>query len=119
MLGQFMAVQQINHDQNFKELISTFFLEFLELFLPDMASTIDPNSVTFLQQEYFIDLVEGEENVIDLLAEVKQAGQDTTFLVHIEPQSSSQTIFPARMFFYFARLHQSHRQRIYPIPLFS
>jgi predicted transposase/invertase (TIGR01784 family) len=114
-----MAVQQINHDQNFKELISTFFLEFLELFLPEIASTIDSNSVTFLQQEYFVDLVEGEEKVIDLLAEVKQAGQDATFLIHIEPQSTSQTIFPARMFFYFARLHQSHRQRIYPIALFS
>jgi hypothetical protein len=74
----------IDHDQNFKELISTFFIEFLDLFLPAIASTIDPESITFLQQEYFVDLVEGEENVIDLLAEVKQAGQETTFLVHIE-----------------------------------
>ena len=109
----------IDHDQNFKELISTFFIEFLDLFLPAIASTIDPESITFLQQEYFVDLVEGEENVIDLLAEVKQAGQETTFLVHIEPQSSSRSNFQQRMFFYFARLHQKHLKRIYPIAIFS
>jgi hypothetical protein len=36
--------ETINHDQNFKELISTFFLEFLELFLPELAGTIEPDS---------------------------------------------------------------------------
>jgi predicted transposase YdaD len=111
--------QSISHDQNFKELISTFFLEFLELFVPEVASTIEPTSIKFLQQEYFVDLVEGEEKIIDLLAEVKQAGEDATFLVHIEPQSTSQTIFPQRLFFYFARLHQKHLKRIYPIAIFS
>jgi hypothetical protein len=39
---------EIDHDQNFKELISTFFMEFLDLFLPDLAPTIAPESVTFL-----------------------------------------------------------------------
>jgi predicted transposase/invertase (TIGR01784 family) len=119
MVAKAMAENQIDHDQNFKELISTFFMEFLELFLPEVASTIDPASVKFLQQEYFVDLVEGEEQVIDLLAEVKQFGEDATFLIHIEPQSTGRSIFPERMFFYFARLHQIHRRRIYPIAIFS
>lgn len=114
-----MADQQIDHDQNFKELISTFFMEFLELFLSEIAITIDPGSVKFLQQEYFVDLAEGEEKIVDLLAEVKQSGEDATFLIHIEPQSTSRSVFPERMFFYFARLHQSHRKRIYPIAIFS
>ena len=61
----------IDHDKNFKELISTFFLEFLELFLPEIASTIDPGSIKLLQQEYFTDLVDGEKKIIDLLVEVK------------------------------------------------
>ena len=94
-------------------------MEFLELFLPELAATIDPTSITFLQQEYFIDLVEGEEKIVDLLAEVKQSGQDATFLIHLEPQSTSQTSFPQRLFFYFARLHQKHLKRIYPIAIFS
>jgi predicted transposase/invertase (TIGR01784 family) len=114
-----MAEKQINHDQNFKELISTFFIEFLELFIPELASMIDPNSVTFREQEYFVDLVDGETKIIDILAEVKLAGEDATFLIHIEPQSTSRTIFPQRLFFYFSRLHQKHLQRIYPIAVFS
>jgi hypothetical protein len=109
----------IDHDRNFKELISTFFMEFLELFLPALASTIDPNSITFLQQEYFADLIEGEEKIIDLLASVKQSGQDAAFLIHIEAQADSQTNFGRRLFFYFALLHQKHLQPIYPIVIFS
>jgi hypothetical protein len=59
-LGRLMArLETIDHDQIFKELISTFFMEFLELFLPEIAATIDPGSIRFLQQEYFLDLVEG------------------------------------------------------------
>jgi Domain of unknown function (DUF4351)/Putative transposase, YhgA-like len=113
------AEASISHDQNFKELISTFFMEFLELFVPDLAATIDPDSITFLQQEYFVDLVEGEEKIVDLLAEVTLAGEDATFLIHIEPQSTGQLVFPQRMFFYFSRLHQKHLKRIYPIAIFS
>jgi hypothetical protein len=67
-------LETINHDQNFKELISTFFMEFLELFLPEVARTIDLNSIGFLPQEYFADLVEGDEKIIDMLAEVKRSG---------------------------------------------
>lgn len=109
----------IDHDRLFKELLSTFFIEFLELFIPEIASTIEPNSLCFLQQEYFADLVEGEEKVIDLLVEVKQAGRDATFLVHVEAQASSQANFNRRMFHYFARLHQRHLKDIYPIVVFS
>jgi hypothetical protein len=64
----------------FKELISTFFIEFLELFFPELASMIEPGSVVFREQEYFVDLVDGEAKIIDLLAEVKLAGQDATIL---------------------------------------
>ncbi|MBD0296749.1 MAG: AraC family transcriptional regulator, partial [Flavisolibacter sp.] len=46
--------------------------EFLELFLPEIASTVELDSARFLQQEYFVDLTSGEEKVIDLLVEVKQ-----------------------------------------------
>jgi predicted transposase/invertase (TIGR01784 family) len=110
-----MGKKQIDHDQRFKELISTFFIEFLELFLPELATMVEPDSVTFREQEYFVDLVEGEKKVIDLLAEVKLAGEDATVLVHIEPQSSSHLLFPQRLFFYFSRLHQKHLKRIYPM----
>jgi Domain of unknown function (DUF4351)/Putative transposase, YhgA-like len=112
-------IDAISHDQNFKELISTFFLEFLELFLPDIARNIDPNSIRFLPQEYFADLVEGDEKIIDLLVEVKLSGQETTFLFHIEAQSYSETQINRRMFYYLARLHQNYVKDIYPIVIFS
>jgi hypothetical protein len=109
----------IDHDRLFKELLSTFFVEFLELFLPAIASTIDPTSVRFLPQEYFADLTTGEDKVIDLLVEVQQAGEEVGFLVHVEAQSSVESEFPRRMFFYFARLYQKYLQRVYPIVVFS
>jgi Putative transposase, YhgA-like len=113
------AHTSIDHDRLFKELISTFFLAFLELFLPDMRATIDPNSIRFLQQEYFADLTAGEDKMIDLLVEVKQLDEDTVFIFHLEAQSSPESHFTRRIFFYFARLHQKFLLRIYPIVIFS
>jgi hypothetical protein len=43
--------KEIDHDQLFKKLIGTFFVEFLELFAPELASYIDPQSLEFLPQE--------------------------------------------------------------------
>jgi Domain of unknown function (DUF4351)/Putative transposase, YhgA-like len=113
------STETISHDQNFKELISTFFLEFLELFVPDLAKDIDPDSIRFLPQEYFADLVEGDEKIIDLLVEVRLAGQDKTFLFHLEAQSYSESQIGRRMFYYLARLHQNYVKDIYPIVIFS
>jgi predicted transposase/invertase (TIGR01784 family) len=109
----------IDHDQLFKELLSTFFVEFLELFFPQVAAAIDPDSVSFLPQEYFADLTVGETKIVDLLAQVRLAGQDVGFLVHLEAQATSRAEFSRRMFFYFSRLHQKYLQAIYPIVVFS
>lgn len=109
----------IDHDRLFKELLSTFFIEFLELFLPQVASSIERDSITFQPQEYFSDLTTGETKIIDLLVEVRLAGQPVGFLIHVEAQASSETDFSRRMFFYFARLHQKYLQRVYPVVIFS
>jgi Domain of unknown function (DUF4351)/Putative transposase, YhgA-like len=109
----------IDHDRLFKELLSTFFIEFLQLFVPDVAKTIDPDSVEFLPQKYFADLTTGENKAIDLLAQVRLAGRSVGFLLHVEAQSSSAADFSRRMLFYFARLHQKYLQKIYPVVVFS
>jgi len=108
-----------DHDRLFKELLSTFFIEFLELFLPEIAEQIDPTSIRFLQQEYFADLTSGEEKIVDLLVEVQQLGETAAFLIHLEAQSFSEANFARRIFFYFSILHQRYLQRIYPIVVFS
>jgi len=112
-------LEPIDHDRNFKELISTFFLEFLELFLPEVARTINPDSITFLEQEYLIDLVAGEKKVVDLVVQVKRSEEETHFLIHVEAQASSRSNFNRRMFTYFARLHEKHVKDIFPIVIFS
>ena len=111
--------RMIDHDRLFKELLSTFFVEFLELFVPQVANKINRDSVRFLTQEYFTDLSTGEKKIIDLLAEVQLEGQETGFLIHVENQASSISDFCRRIFFYFALLHKNYLKPIYPIVVFS
>nr|WP_277881840.1 hypothetical protein [Leptolyngbya sp. FACHB-541] len=40
----------IDHDRLFKELLSTFFAEFIQLFLPEVFAYLEPNSTTFLNR---------------------------------------------------------------------
>ncbi len=70
-----------------------------------------------MPQEYFTDLTAGEEKIVDLLVEVRQAGEEAAFLVHVEAQSYTEADFPRRMFFYFARLYQKYLQHIYSLRL--
>ena len=109
----------IDHDRLFKELISTFFLEFLELFLPEIAADIDKNSIQFLPEEILSDVTAGDKKVIDLLVKVKYKQQDTFFLIHVEAQSYTQQDFAKRMFKYFARLYEKYDLPIFPVVIFS
>ncbi len=109
----------IDHDRLFKELISTFFLEFLDLFFPDMQAYLDPESITFLDKEVFTDVTVGDRYETDLLAQVQFQNQTSFFLVHIENQATTQANFAKRMFRYFARLHEKYDQPVYPIVVFS
>jgi hypothetical protein len=58
-----MTDDAIDHDQLFKQLLSTFFFEFLELFFPQVAAAIDPDSITFLPQEYLALLIQSMNSV--------------------------------------------------------
>ncbi|MEH2027543.1 Rpn family recombination-promoting nuclease/putative transposase [Nostoc sp.] len=109
----------IDHDRLFKELISTFFIEFIELFLPTIACDIDQNSIQFLPEEVLTDVTAGEKKIIDLLVKVKYQEKETYFLIHIEAQSYTQQDFAKRMFKYFARLYEKYDLPIYPIVIFS
>ena len=109
----------IDHDRLFKELISTFFVEFLDLFLPQVIKDIDRDDIQFLPQEVFNDVTTGEKKEVDLLARVKYRQQDTYFLIHIENQSYSQSEFTKRMFKYFSRLYEKYDLPIYPVVIFS
>ncbi len=85
----------LGRDRWFKELLSRFFLDFLELFVPELANPLEPNSIRFLRQEHFVNLTAAEEE--DLRVEVKQAGEAMAILGHLEAQSSSEANFMRRM----------------------
>ncbi|WP_103136364.1 DUF4351 domain-containing protein [Nostoc sp. CENA543] len=109
----------IDHDRLFKELIQTFFWEFIELFLPEVLDYVNKDSLTFLPEEIFTDVTSGDKRKIDLLAKVKFREQDTYFLIHLENQAYNQKEFERRMFHYFARLDAKYLLPIFPIVIFS
>src|SRR5579872_2067863 len=109
----------MDHDRLFKELLTVFFAEFIELFLPQVAAYLDTSSIEFLDKEVFTDVTAGDKHEVDLVAKARFRGQETFFLVHVENQASAQSRFPKRMFTYFARLHEKHDLPVYPVALFS
>jgi len=109
----------VDHDRLFKQILRTFFLEFLDLFLPRVTEYIEPGTLEFLDKELFTDLSAGDRHEVDLLAKCRFRGEETYFLIHVETQSGSQGDFAARMFRYFARLTEQHTMPVYPIALFT
>ncbi len=109
----------MDHDRLFKELLTTFFVEFIELFFPELAAYLDRDSVEFLDKEVFTDVTRGERHEADIVAKARFRGKELGFLVHVEPQARPEAVFPRRMFTYFARFHEKYGLPVYPIALFS
>ncbi|MDZ8109803.1 MAG: DUF4351 domain-containing protein [Nostoc sp. DedQUE12a] len=109
----------IDHDRLFKELLSNFFPEFIELFFPDISAEWQRDSIKFLPLEVITDVTEGEKKILDIVVQASLKSQDTLFIIHTEHQSYSQTGFNRRMFTYFARLHEKYALPIYPIVIYS
>ncbi len=108
-----------DHDRLFKELIKTFFFEFIQLFYPRLAAKLDREAIEFLDKQVFTDVTEGDKHEADLVARVQLSGEEAYFLFHVEAQSSPEVDFPRRMFTYFARLFQTFGMPVYPIAVLS
>lgn len=109
----------LDHDRLFKELLTIFFLDFVELFLPDAYAYLELDSVAFLDKELFTDVTAGEQYEADLVVKARVRGQESFFLIHLEHQAQPQANFSQRMFRYFARLYEKHELPVYPVALFS
>jgi hypothetical protein len=109
----------IDHDRLFKELLTTFFWEFIEFFLPEVAVYLERDSITFIDKEVFTDVTAGERYETDLLVKARFQEKESFFLVHLEHQAQHQETFPQRMFRYFSRLYEKYNLPVYPIALFS
>jgi len=108
-----------DHDRLFKELITLLFIEFLELFAPQIAALIDPDSIEFVDKEIFSEFIKSQEYEVDILVKCKIAGEQRFVLIHIENQAKKQGGFGGRMFDYFVVVRAKFGLRIYPIALFS
>ncbi len=109
----------IDHDRLFKELITTFFVAFVEAFLPEVALYLDADSLEFLDKEVFTDVTEGRKYESDIVVRARFRGEDVFFLILIENQSKADSEFPRRMFTYFARFHEKFGIPVYPVAVFS
>ena len=109
----------IDHDRLFKELLTTFFVDFITLFFPAVASYLQPDSVVFLDKELFTDIAGRERREADIVVKAQFRDRPTFFLIHIEHQSEAQADFSRRMFRYFTRLYEKYELPVYPIVIFS
>ena len=91
----------MDHDRLFKELLTTFFVEFLEMFFTELAGDLERESIEFLDKEIFTDVTHGEKHEADIVAKAPFRGKELGFLIHVEPQARLQTEFSQRMFSYF------------------
>src|SRR5262249_57432276 len=108
-----------DHDRLFKELIGAFFIEFLELFLPQVRAFVDAGSVEFLDKEIFVDVTSAQRSEPDLIAKVRFKSHPAFFICHVESQAQAQNEFGRRFFRYFSRLHDKYQLPVYPIVIFS
>ncbi len=109
----------IDHDRLFKELLTTFFWEFIELFFPEITAYLERDTISFIDKEVFTDVTAGEKYETDLVVKARFRGQESFFLVHLEHQAYYQESFDLRMYRYFARLYEKYALPVYPIALFS
>jgi hypothetical protein len=114
-----MTTDTTSHDRLFKAILGEFFPEFIELFFPQVAAYLEPDSIEFLPLELFADLIEGDTFEADLVVKVKFRGQDSYFIIHVEHQTRYYQDIDRRVFQYFALLHRDHGLPVYPIVIFS
>jgi hypothetical protein len=57
--------REMDHVPLFKELLRTFFTEFIDLFFPKKAAYLDAGSIEFVEKEFFTDLGSGSRHTAD------------------------------------------------------
>jgi len=106
----------MGHDQLFKDVLRTFFYEFLQVFLPEVAEAIDPDAITFLDPQTFTDIPEGQLRIADLVANLHAlVGTPELVLVHTEVQSDEEHEIGYRIWEYNALLTIRHRRPVISI----
>jgi hypothetical protein len=94
------------HDQLFKDLIRSFPGDFLSLTAPDLLSQLDPGSLDFRPAEIFIDLPQGAQRHLDLVARAPtRSGEPEAVLLNVEIELRYRSTIPPRLWGYNRQLH--------------
>jgi hypothetical protein len=108
------------HDQLFKGLLDRFFGDFVRIVLPEGASRLALERVTFHREEYFTGVHEGQRRLLDVVAEVAILGRKVRpLLVHVEIEARARgRAMDHRMWRYAMVLRLRHRKPVLSIVLY-
>jgi len=111
----------VDHDQRFKTLLSEFLGEFFEEFFPQWYPYFDFTAVEFLTTETYIDLIQGEKIIMDLVAKLPllDGSGSEIAIIHIEIESVD-TMVPiqSRMPQFYEALRGRYGVPVLPVVLF-
>jgi len=109
-----------NYDIRHKETLRLFLKEYFELFFPEMATTMNFDSVIFMDKE-LIALFGGEHRITDalILIEITVKNESKWIMIHWEQQSNREPLFEERMFHCFCGIYFQYRKLIFPIAMFT
>ncbi|MDF5727433.1 MAG: transposase [Rhizonema sp. PD38] len=111
-----MTEQRTDYDSPWKEIIESFFPQFLEFFFPHAYSVIDwTRRPEFLDQE--LQQLEPDAEIgrrlVDKVAKVWLLdGKEAWVLVHVEVQGQYEKDFAQRMYTYNYRLFDRHKKQV-------
>jgi hypothetical protein len=109
-------------DQRFKRLLQEFLGEFLVRFFPHNAAALNLSQVEWLDKELFAAALEGEVQILDLVARLRRTdagAADLLTLVHIEVESrDAVATFRPRMYHYYEYLRRTYGCPVLPIAVY-
>ncbi|NJO03746.1 MAG: hypothetical protein HC880_20630, partial [Bacteroidia bacterium] len=115
---------KISQDILWKGIIEDLFVHFLHYFFPDFAR----NEVNFRKKFVFLDKeleqvrleIAQKKRTVDKLVQVfTKAGTPQWCLIHIEVQGYRDAEFAERMFDYFIRIREKHKQNITVLVIYT
>ena len=114
----------VDQDTQWKEIITDLWEDFVEFFLPQAYPFVDfSKKPVFLEQELHKLIRDKEKKgkrINDKLVKVfLKDGSNHRFLLHIEVQSSEKTEFLKRMFTYFYRIFDKHKEKFTAIAIYT
>jgi hypothetical protein len=108
-----------DHDELFKELLTEFFFEFMDLFFPNIASQLDRTFVEQLDKEVSSVSGSGRKQRADLVRKVWNKTSKGFIVIHIEIQSTAQLKFQERMYRYYYAIEEKYRLPVLPIAILT